>query len=72
MRHFLSVCLSVCPYGLDQKSDWIIILILLFLSNYNCVKERTGQGQRTNFVTEWAHCQRQVAFLVIMYANVCK
>ncbi len=26
-------------------------------------KETTGQGQRTNAVTEWAHCQRQVAFL---------
>ncbi len=25
----------------------------------------TGQGQRTNAVTEWAHCQRQVAFLAI-------
>ena len=23
----LSVCPSVCPYGLDQKSDWIIIHI---------------------------------------------
>ncbi len=38
---------------------------------YNYVKETPGQGQRTNAVTEWAHCQRQVAFLYFPVILTC-
>ncbi len=29
-----------------------------------------GQGQRTTVVTEWAHCQRQVAFFFVRFPLV--
>ena len=32
------------------------------MAYYSYVKQTTGQEQETNAVTEWAHCQHQVAF----------
>ncbi len=34
------------------------------MAYYSYVKQATGQGQRAHAVTEWAHCQRQVAFFL--------
>ena len=65
----LSVCLSVCLYGLDQKSDWIIIHTVNTGWNkvrptdiWQYVKQIIRQG--TVAMTGRAHCQCQVAFFV--------
>ena len=34
------------------------------MAYYIYIKLTTGQGLRMNAGTEWAHCQRQVAFLL--------
>ena len=53
-------CITIEPWSLNHTHG------LLQLHDY--VMETNGQGQRTNAITEWAHCQRQVAFLYIGFA----
>ncbi len=53
----LSVCLSVCLYGLDQKS----------LDNNSLDNNSLMHVTHANL--RWAHCQRQVAFFSLTLAG---